>query len=175
MPTKGIGPPEVDPKVRIAISPGTEVKELPTPALLMDLDGMERNLLRMANFFRDSGPKLRPHFKAHQVLSLARRQLEVGAIGLTCARLDQAETLVRSGIDNILIANEITEAIKIQHFVDLARRAPVIVAVDNPKIVSDMARLAGEWKQELNVVVDVDVRLGRCGVKPGEADRKSVV
>jgi len=169
MPTKGIGPPEVDPEDRIAISPGTEVKELPTPALLMDLDGMERNLRRMANFFRDSGAKLRPHFKAHQVLSLAKRQIEAGAIGLTCARLDQAETLVRQGINNILIANEITEAIKLQHFVDLARRAPVIVAVDNPKVVSDMARLAGESKHELNVVVDVDVRLGRCGVKQGEA------
>jgi D-serine deaminase-like pyridoxal phosphate-dependent protein len=169
MPTKGIGPTEVDPKGLAAIRPGTGLRELPTPALLMDLDGMERNLLRMANFFRDSGPKLRPHFKAHQVISLAMRQLEVGAIGLTCARLDQAETLVRQGIDNILIANEITETTKIQHFVDLARRAPVIVAVDNPNIVSDMARLAGEWKQELNVLVDVDVRLGRCGVKPGEA------
>ena len=169
MPTKGIGPTEVDPKDRIAIRPGMEVSGLPTPALLMDLDGMERNLLRMATFFRDSGPKLRPHFKAHQVLSLAKRQIEVGAIGLTCARLDQAETLVRQGIDSILIANEITAAIKIQHFVDLARRAPVIVAVDNPKVVSDMAKLAGEWKHELNVVVDVDVRLGRCGVKPGEA------
>ena len=97
MPTKGIGPTEVDQKGRVAIRPGTELRELPTPALLMDLDGMERNLLRMANFFRNSGPKLRPHFKAHQVLSLAKRQLEAGAIGLTCARLDQAETLVRSG------------------------------------------------------------------------------
>ena len=129
---------------------------------------MERNLLRMANFFGTAARKLRPHFKAHQVLSLAKRQIEVGAIGLTCARLDQAETLVRQGIANILIANEITEAIKIQHFVDLARRAPVIVAVDNPNVVSDMARQAGKWKQELNVVVDVDVRLGRCGVKPGK-------
>jgi len=169
MPTKGIGLTELEQKDRMAIRLGMEVSDLPTPALLMDSEGMERNLLRMATFFRQSGPKLRPHFKAHQVLSLAKRQIEVGAIGLTCARLDQAETLVRQGIDNILIANEITEAVKIQHFVDLARRAPVIVAVDNPKVVSDMARLAGEWKKELNVLVDVDVRLGRCGVKPGEA------
>jgi D-serine deaminase-like pyridoxal phosphate-dependent protein len=159
----------VDPNDRTTIRPGTEVSDLPTPALLMDLEGMERNLLHMASFFRNGGPKLRPHFKAHQVLSLAKRQIEAGAIGLTCARLDQAETLVRQGFDNILIANEITEAVKIQHFVDLARRSPVIVAVDNAKVVSDMARLAGEWKQELNVLVDVDVRLGRCGVKPGGA------
>jgi len=169
MPTEGIGQPEVRLKERIAIGPGMEVADLPTPALLMDLDAMEGNLLRMAKFFRATALKLRPHFKAHQVFSLARRQIEIGAIGLTCARLDQAEALVHEGIDNILIANEIAGASKIGRFVDLSRRAPVIVAVDNPKVVAEMARLAGEWKQELNVVVDVDVRLGRCGVKPGEA------
>jgi len=168
MPTKGIGRPEVRLKERIAIRPGMEATDLPTPALLMDLDGMESNLLRMATFFRGSGPKLRPHFKAHQVFALAKRQMETGAIGLTCARLDQAEALLNEGIDNILIANEIAGADKIQHFVDLSRRAAVIAAVDNPKVVADMARLAGEWKQEIHVVVDVDVRLGRCGVKPGE-------
>ncbi len=156
-------------KEQIAIKPGMAVAALPTPALLMDLDGMENNLLRMATFFKASGPKLRPHFKAHQVYSLAKRQVENGAIGLTCARLDQAETLVHHGIKNVLIANEIAGEGKIRHFIDLSKRAPVIVAVDNPKVVCEMARLAGEWKQELNVVVDVDVRLGRCGVKPGQA------
>lgn len=134
----------------------------------MDLDRMENNLLRMARFFETSGPKLRPHFKAHQIVSLARRQIEAGAVGMTCARLDQAETLICHGIDNILIANEVAGASKIRHFIDLTRRAPVIVAVDNANVLSDMARLAGEWKRELNVLVDVDVRLGRCGVKPGE-------
>jgi D-threonine aldolase len=169
MPTKGMGHPEVRHKERMAIRSGMEVTDLPTPVLLMDLDGMERNLLQMAGFFRASGPKLRPHFKAHQVFALAKKQMEIGAIGMTCARLDQAETLVRHGIENILIANEIAGANKIKDFLDLAKRAPVIVAVDNPKVVSDLARLAGEWRHELNVVVDVDVRLGRCGVKPGEA------
>jgi len=168
MPSKWIGQPEVRLTERTAIRPDMEVTALPTPALLMDLDGMERNLLRMANFFRGVRPKLRPHFKAHQVLSLAKRQMEAGAVGLTCARLSQAETLVDQGIDNILIANEIAGDGKIRHFVDLSQRAPVLVAVDNPKVVSDMARLAGEWKERLNVLVDVDVRLGRCGVKPGE-------
>jgi D-serine deaminase-like pyridoxal phosphate-dependent protein len=169
MPTRGIGQPEVRLRERIAVRPGTEIPDLPTPALLMDLHTMEANLLRMANFFRAASPRLRPHFKAHQVFSLARRQIGAGATGLTCARLDQAEALVEQGIENILIANEIAGANKIEHFVDLSRRAPVIVAVDNPKAVSDMARLAGKWKPELNVLVDVDVRLGRCGVKPGEA------
>jgi D-serine deaminase-like pyridoxal phosphate-dependent protein len=147
---------------------GTKIADIPTPSLLMDLDGMEGNLIRMATFFNKAGPRLRPHFKAHQVFTLAKRQMAHGAIGMTCARLDQAEALVGQGIGNILVANEIAGECRIRHFVDLAQRAPVIVAVDNPKVVSDMARLAGESKNELNVLVDVDVRLGRCGVKPGE-------
>ena len=147
----------------------TKIADIPTPSLLMDLDGMESNLLRMAEFFNGNGPKLRPHFKAHQVFALAKRQMEHGAIGLTCARLDQAEALIDQGIGSILVANEIAGQSKIRHFVELARRAPIIVAVDNPKVVADMARLAGQLKEHLNVLVDVDVRLGRCGVKPGEA------
>lgn len=129
---------------------------------------MESNLRRMAAFFNGCGLKLRPHFKAHQIFTLAKKQVEHGAIGLTCARLDQAEALIDQGITNILIANEIAGESKIRHFVELARRAPVIVAVDNPKVVADMARLAGDSRNDLSVLVDVDVRLGRCGVKPGE-------
>ena len=148
---------------------GMKTADIPTPSLLMDLDGMESNLLRMAAFFNGNDPRLRPHFKAHQVFDLAKRQMAHGAIGMTCARLDQAEALVGQGIHSILIANEIAGESKIRHFVELARRAPVIVAVDNPKVVADIARLAGKSKAELNILVDVDVRLGRCGVKPGEA------
>jgi D-serine deaminase-like pyridoxal phosphate-dependent protein len=148
--------------------PGIKVKDLRTPALLMDLDGMEDNLSRMAAFFRDKEAKLRPHFKAHQVHSLALKQMRAGAIGITCARLEHADALVHQGIDNILIANEIAGTGMIKDFLDVSRCAPVIVAVDNPKVVSDMARLANGRAHELNVVVDLDVRLARCGVKPGE-------
>jgi D-serine deaminase-like pyridoxal phosphate-dependent protein len=150
------------------IARGTRIKDLPTPSLLMDLDGMEANLRRMAGFFNGSGPKLRPHFKAHQVLSLAERQMTYGAIGVTCARLDQAEKLVSQGIHNILIANEIAGESKIRDFIDLGRRAPVLVAVDNADVATDMARLAGKRSSEVNVLVDVDVRLARCGVMPGQ-------
>ena len=150
-------------------APGTKVRDLRTPALLVNLDGLERNLARMASFFRDKPAKLRPHFKAHQVLELACRQIQAGAPGLTCARLCQAEALVDHGVRDVLIANEIAGRNAIEHFADLSRRTPVIVAVDNPSVVSDMATIAGDHVHELNVVVDLDVRLGRCGVLPGEA------
>jgi D-serine deaminase-like pyridoxal phosphate-dependent protein len=156
-------------KETLPSKPRKPVIDLRTPALLVDLDAMEGNLQRMATYFQTRAAKLRPHFKAHQVFSLANKQIGMGAIGITCARLDQAEALVDQGIENVLIANEIAGASMIKHFVDLSRRAPVITAVDNPKVVSDMARLAGQWKQQLNVVVDLDVRLGRCGVQAGDA------
>ena len=130
---------------------------------------MEGNLRLMAAFFNGSGAKLRPHFKAHQVFYLAKRQMQYGAIGLTCARLDQAERLVSQGIHSVLIANEIAGEPKIRDFLDLGRRAPVLVAVDNAKVVADMARLAGKRRAQVNLLVDVDVRLSRCGVRPGEA------
>jgi len=147
---------------------GMKAHELRTPALLLDLEGMESNLYRMARFFRGRPTKLRPHFKAHQTLFLASKQLQTGSIGISCARLEQAEALVRHGIQNILIANEIAGKDMIERFVELSHYAPVLVAVDNPKVVCDMARAAGERAHELNVLVDLDVRLGRCGIRPGE-------
>jgi D-serine deaminase-like pyridoxal phosphate-dependent protein len=129
---------------------------------------MERNLRTMSQFFCGQ-VKLRPHFKNHRVLALAARQMAAGAIGVTCARLWEAEALVDHGIKNILIANEIAGERMVRRFVELAREAPVILAVDNVKVVSDLARFARNSNIDINVLVDVDLGLQRCGVKPGEA------
>ena len=86
---------------------GRAVAQLETPALLVDLDAMEQNLQTMAEFFRKQSAKLRPHFKNHRVIDLTLRQIDNGAIGITCARLWQAEKLVSAGIKNVLIANEL--------------------------------------------------------------------
>jgi D-serine deaminase-like pyridoxal phosphate-dependent protein len=143
--------------------------DLETPALLLDLDAMERNLQSMSAFFHNRAAKLRPHFKAHQSVALASRQIQAGAIGITCARLSHAEALVRQGIRSILIASEIAGVSMIERFVELSRRGPVIVAVDNEKVVCDMATLARDQASALNVVVDVNLGLNRCGVPPGKA------
>jgi D-serine deaminase-like pyridoxal phosphate-dependent protein len=142
--------------------------DIETPALLVDLDVMDRNLETMTRFFCNRPAKLRPHFKNHRVLELASRQMDLGAIGITCARLWQAERLVNFGIRDILIANEIAGEAPVARFVELSREAPVLVAVDNPKVVADMARLARDRKAEVNVLVDVDLGLKRCGAPPGE-------
>ena len=149
-------------------SSGISVTDIETPALVVDLDSMEQNLRRMAQCFQHRKAKLRPHFKTHQVIDLARRQLEAGAMGITVARLHQAELLVESGVRSILIANEVAGVGMIKRYVELSRLAPVIIAVDNPNVVSDMARIAGDRVHELNVLVDLNLRLKRCGIEPGE-------
>jgi D-serine deaminase-like pyridoxal phosphate-dependent protein len=144
-----------------------KVNELATPALLVDLDAMEKNMLRMSAALRDKSVKLRPHFKTHQVLAFALKQVQAGAIGITCARLNHAEALARQGIKNILIANEIVDDDELHRLVELSSHSEVIVAVDNMRVVSKMAGIAGGRGNRVNVVVDLDIGLGRCGVLPG--------
>jgi D-serine deaminase-like pyridoxal phosphate-dependent protein len=140
-----------------------------TPALLVDLNAMDRNMQRMAAYFQGRSARLRPHFKAHQVLSLASRQVEAGAIGIACARIEHAEKLVDAGIRSVLIASEIAGENAIRRLIELSRQAPVVVAADSERVVADMARLAGNHRSALNVLVDVNLGLNRCGVTPGAA------
>src|SRR5579864_4014770 len=96
---------------------------------------MERNLAKMARFFSAGPTRLRPHYKNHKCPALARKQIQAGAIGMTCATLSEAEALVASGIHSMLISSEIVGDRKILRFVELARQADVIAAVDNAQIV----------------------------------------
>ena len=145
------------------------VHEIRTPALLLDLDAMESNLNRMAEFFRDKPVQLRPHFKNHKVPLLAWKQIEAGAIGVCCATLREAEILVHHGVRSILVANEISTGDKIHWFADLSRHADIMVAVDDERVVADIACVARKRNTTLSVIVDCNVGLNRCGVQPGEA------
>jgi D-serine deaminase-like pyridoxal phosphate-dependent protein len=146
---------------------GLHYTELDTPALLLDLPTMEANLEQMAGYFRDSEVNLRPHVKLHKATPiLAYRQLEAGAIGLTCAKLSEAEVLAAAGIKDILIANQIVGARKIQRLVNLAAYTNVIVAVDDEENVQDLSRAAQARNVQLRVLVEVDIGNARCGVEP---------
>ena len=144
------------------------ISELETPALLVDLNAMEHNLDRMGRFFDGRKSKLRPHFKNHRILELAARQIQSGATGITCAKLSQAEKLVHSGVHNVLIANEIAGESCLRRFIQLSQEAPVLLAIDNADVAVDLARLAGERSSKLNLLIDIDLGLKRCGVAPGE-------
>lgn len=136
------------------------LSEIPTPALCVDLDVLERNLETMHGFFRGSACAVRPHFKAHKTPAIARLQAQAGCGGFTCATVREAEVLAAEGFDDLLIANEIADASKAARVAELAARVRLTVAVDSPETV-EVVRDTGA-----GVLVDVNVGLPRCGVVP---------
>jgi len=145
------------------------VEQIKTPALLVDLDAMEANLRDMAAFFAPRKCKLRPHFKNHKVPMLAHKQIRAGAIGMTCATIREAEILVENGIASILIANEIAGEEKPERLAELARHAQVMVGVDNRSALCDLARAQRNRNAQIEILVDVNIGLNRCGVDSSEA------
>ena len=146
---------------------GRHKSEIDTPALLLDLDVAEANIRRMADFFRDKECKLRPHMKTHKLPLLAHKQLEAGAIGITCAKLGEARVFQEAGVQSILIANEVVGETKIRTLVRLMRRGELIVCVDSMDNARDLSEAAGEAGVMAPVLVEVNVGLNRCGVAPG--------
>ena len=144
------------------------LRDIDTPALVLDLDAMERNLAKMARFFDAGKTKLRPHYKNHKCPALAHRQINAGAIGMTCATLAEAEALVANGITNILISSELAGERKIGRFIELARVADVKTVVDHPKALAALAAAGRAQACRPGVLINVNVGQNRTGVKPGE-------
>jgi D-serine deaminase-like pyridoxal phosphate-dependent protein len=145
------------------------LREIDTPALLLDLDAMERNLAKMARFFDTGSTRLRPHYKNHKCPELARRQIDAGAIGMTCATMSEAEALVSNGFTDILISSELAGERKIGRFIDLARQADVKAVVDHPAAVAVLGAAARDKRCRPGVLVNINVGQNRTGVRPGAA------
>ena len=144
--------------------------EIPTPALLLDLDRFERNLVRLARHATAAGKALRPHAKTHRCPEIARRQIAAGALGVACAKLGEAEVMARAGIRGLLITTEVVVAHGLRRLTRLVAEAPdTMVVVDNPDNVAALARAASDDGVVVDVVVDVDVGGRRTGVAPGDA------
>lgn len=142
--------------------------EVDTPALLLDMGAAERNIARMAKFFSDKTCKLRPHVKTHKLPLIAHKQIEAGAIGITCAKVEETKIFLEAGLKNILIANEIVGHKKIQKLIHLSIYGDLIVCVDQFENARDISEAAGTLGKKMDVLVEVDVGLNRCGVKPGK-------
>jgi D-serine deaminase-like pyridoxal phosphate-dependent protein len=143
--------------------------EIPTPALLLDVDRFERNLLRMRDHAKQSGKNYRPHAKTHRCPEIARRQIEAGALGVACAKLGEAEVMAGAGIRGLLITTEIVPDASIFRLVRLLESAPdTMVVVDNEANVDALARSMASRGLTLNVLVDIDVGGRRTGAQPGE-------
>jgi D-serine deaminase-like pyridoxal phosphate-dependent protein len=149
--------------------PGTPVEELDTPALVVDLPVMERNIERLHSYFAARAAKVRPHTKGHKSPILAHRQLDAGGTigGVCCAKVGEAEVMVLNGIKDVFITNEIVTRPKIARLMALARLADMMVAVDDPRNIQDLSEAARSFHVTLRVTVDVNVGIDRCGVDPG--------
>ncbi len=146
---------------------GLTKAELDTPVLWVDLDIMERNIATMAAHFDAAGIDWRPHTKGVKIPAIAHKALAAGAIGVTCAKLGEAEVMAAAGVRDILIANQIVTPKKIDRLVHLRRQMDVKVAVDNPDNVAQLGAAAAAKGVELGVLVDIDCGLNRTGVQPG--------
>jgi D-serine deaminase-like pyridoxal phosphate-dependent protein len=154
-------------KPRIEI--GMHKNNLDTPALLLDIAILERNSKRMVGFLANKGAKLRPHVKIHKATpELAKIQLDAGAIGLTCAKLSEAEVLANAGVKDILIANQIVGASKIERLVKLAKSCDIKVAVDSQENIQALAEAAQSSRVSIGILVEVNIGHNRCGVAPFE-------
>jgi D-serine deaminase-like pyridoxal phosphate-dependent protein len=148
---------------------GRTKSELDTPALLVDRDKLEHNIRQMAEFFRDRPAKTRPMWKTPKTIEIAKLQLAAGAIGITCAKVSEAELLVGAGVPDVLIANEVAGPAKAARLAALNRTADVKCAVDDAEQAAMLSAAAQAAGVTIGVVVEVFVGLPRCGVKPEDA------
>jgi D-serine deaminase-like pyridoxal phosphate-dependent protein len=147
---------------------GRSKLELETPALLIDLEILEGNIKRLSAFCRQHNINWRPHVKAVKVPELARKEIDEGAIGVTCGKLHEAEIMIYAGIKDVLISNQVVGAARISRLLNIVERGTVTIAVDcaeNAKAVSDAAEQAGKV---VRVVIEVNIGMNRAGVEPGQ-------
>jgi D-serine deaminase-like pyridoxal phosphate-dependent protein len=159
---------------------GQSVQAIDTPALVIDLDAMERNLQRMQAFATQQGVRLRPHAKMHKSAVLALRQMQAGAVGVCVQKPSEAAALVAAGVTNVYVSNEVVSLQKCELLAQLnkglaVKNGHISVAVDSLLGIEQMAhamRTHGTDAQaasRMDVYVEIDVGHGRCGVPPGDA------
>lgn len=150
-------------------APGTPMEELDTPALVVDLEVMERNIATVHACFSQSSAKIRPHAGRHQCPQIAHRQVRAGATagGIGVTTLGEAEVFIDAGFRDILVANQVVTQAKIRRLCALAGSNNITVAVDDPGNVAALSEAATASGINIGVLVELDVGLGRCGVAPG--------
>jgi D-serine deaminase-like pyridoxal phosphate-dependent protein len=144
------------------------VSEIDTPALVVDLDIMERNLARVAGYAREHGLRLRPHTKTHKSVRLARQQIAGGAGGLTVAKVSEAEIMLAAEPEDLLVAYPVIGHTKLARLTQVARRTRVTVALDSAIAARQLSDAARAGQVEINVLAELDAGLGRVGVGAGE-------
>ena len=147
---------------------GDDLMSLDTPVLWVDLDTMEKNIQVMAERIKEAGMLWRPHTKGIKVPEIAHMLLRAGAMGVTVAKLGEAEVMAAAGINDILVANQVVGEQKIKRLVALCRHADVMIAVDDVQNARDIAAAAADAGVEIRVLIELNVGMDRAGIEPGQ-------
>lgn len=142
---------------------------LDTPCVLIDLDKVERNLGRAQKHFDRQGIPLRPHIKTHKLPRFARMQLELGAIGITCQKVGEAEVMAEAGLSDIMLPYNILGAQKLDRLKVLSRKVNLTLCADSAETVAGYAQAFEKAREPISVLVECDTGAGRCGVQSPQA------
>ena len=151
-------------------APGDRLDRVDTPALILDLDAFDANVAALHGHAASRGVRVRAHGKAHRCPGIALRQVAAGAAGVCCQKVGEAEGFADAGVADILVTNEVVDGAKLERLALLARRVRLAVCVDHPDAVRALARACARHGAVVDVLIDLDVGQGRCGVAgPDEA------
>jgi len=141
-----------------------KLEDIDTPFLWVDLDIMEDNISSLSSFFKSKNLNWRPHVKGIKTPEIAKKIINSGAIGVTCAKLSEAEVMVSGGVESILIANQIVGSKKIERLCALSNDAEIITAVDDAGVVQMMNQIAQQKSVNLNVLIEINIGMNRAGI-----------
>ncbi|MEX3008440.1 DSD1 family PLP-dependent enzyme [Hoeflea sp. TYP-13] len=148
---------------------GMDLKDVGTPALIVDLDAFERNVKKMREFVESQGIRHRAHAKTHKSADIALYQIEAGgACGVCCQKVSEAEALVAGGVKDVLVSNQVVDPKKLDRMAAMAKKARVLVCVDDLGNVADISEAATRHGVTIECLVEIDCGAGRCGVQWGE-------
>jgi D-serine deaminase-like pyridoxal phosphate-dependent protein len=142
---------------------GQRLEEVDTPVLVLELDAFEKNLRTLSTSV-GAKARVRPHAKTHKCPEIAHRQIAAGAVGVCCQKVSEAEALVEGGVRDVLVSNEVVGRPKLERLAALASRARLGVCVDDIGNLRDIAATGAP----LDVYIELEVGMGRCGIAPGE-------
>jgi len=146
--------------------PGTAEADIQTPALVLDLDALERNIRKMGDYAKAHGMRHRVHGKMHKSVDVARMQMELGgACGICCQKVSEAEVFARGGITDVLVSNQVRDPAKIDRLARMPRLgARTICCVDDVANIADLSEAAVRHDTQIECLVEIDCGAGRCGV-----------
>ena len=150
----------------IPAKPGMDAADIQTPALVLDLDALERNIKKMGDYARSHGMRHRVHSKMHKSVDVAKLQESLGgACGVCCQKVSEAEVFARGGIKDVMVSNQVTDPAKIDRLARMPKLgARVLVCVDDPANVADLSAAAQKHGTQIEALVEIDCGAGRCGV-----------